>query len=103
MPCSAGHAPVARVASEVDGNVLAKWRQSGKYAPEVISFRTPPLVNFPHAVSRKSARRSSIRINTNRFGLGAKPHVLKDVPAIIDSVKVRRQISMKKEFIRAGC
>ena len=102
MPCSAGHAPVANVASVVEGNVLARWRQSGKYAPEVITFRNPPLVSLPHAESRKSGRKSSIKINTNKLGLGAKPHVLSDIPPIIERVKVRRQMSMKKEFIRGG-
>jgi hypothetical protein len=93
---------VASVASVVAGNVLARCRQSGKYAPEVNSFRNPPLVSLPHAVSRKSGRKSSIKTNTNKLGRGVKPQVLMDIPPIIETVKVRRHMSMKKEFIRAG-
>ena len=102
MPCSAGHAPVASVARVVDGNVLAKCRQSGKYAPEVISFRNPPLVSLPQAFSRKSGRKSSIKTNTNRLGRGVKAQFFKDIPPIIDSAKVRRQMSMKKSLSEAG-
>jgi hypothetical protein len=38
----------------------------------------------------------------NKLGRGVKPQVLSDIPPIIETVKVRRHMSMKKEFIRAG-
>ena len=68
MPCCEGHAPVASVATDDEGNVLARFRQSGNRAPPYKIRRRPPSISSPEIASSKSARNCSKTTSTSSLG-----------------------------------
>src|ERR1051326_657465 len=103
MPCCAGHAPVASVASVLLENVLARCSQLGNCALLDSSFLRPLGPNWGSNPSRASLRNCSKTTSTNNLGrVTAARSAPSGSAAPIHRTKSRRQMPIKKEFNKAG-